>query len=282
MRYLDLFESASAKLYHYTSIQNAINILKTGQFELSIATASSDQFQPEGHFYFLSTARTPTGAYHKSVAGFGGEGVMIDLNGSWFNNNYKVKPVDYWNDPNNKAHSEAEDRIFSRKDTMPINAITELHVLLRSDMFNEDGSVDFDHENSYKTIKACDTLQKLGAAHGVPVYFYKAGNMWVLQAEKGRVNITRKKSNLDLAAFVELLQNGNISPEAQDIADKLEHAYDRDQVARWFDNSLHNAKKTDERPLVVKVYNFMIANKLKTVKELVSFLAKRIYGEVKE
>lgn len=125
-----LTESASAILYHYTGPVAALNIIRSGNFELSSVAGnkSEESYAPKGYPYFLSLARTKLGDYSK----YSGSGsTMFVLDGSWFNNHYIVKPIDYWSGfDRTDRHREAEDRVFSKKNVIPNTAIKEIHVFL--------------------------------------------------------------------------------------------------------------------------------------------------------
>jgi len=155
-----LSEGASDILYHFTSSQNLINILSTNQFSLTAAIGSDSDFDinSEKHF-FLSTTRS------KSV-GYNTGDVKIVLNGRMLKQNYKIKPVDYWQYSKNPKeyskddylqmmrNSEQEDRIVSN-DTVIENSskyILEIHHLL----------------NKTKVKKILD----LSSQYKIPVYVY--------------------------------------------------------------------------------------------------------------
>jgi hypothetical protein len=134
-----LAESLSRVAYHYTNLHSAAKIMASGKFELSSDLGSVEQqYAPKGHRYFLSTTRTLTGGYHEYTSS---GSAMFVLDGNWFNQHYKSGPVDYWGnrDPlqsHHKAH-EAEDRVFSKTSTIPINGVTAVHVLIKPDSENE-------------------------------------------------------------------------------------------------------------------------------------------------
>ena len=62
-----LIERATSILFHYTSIESALTIVKSGVFQLSSITGnkSEELYAPPGHPFFLSLTRTSHGDYHK-------------------------------------------------------------------------------------------------------------------------------------------------------------------------------------------------------------------------
>lgn len=127
----NLSERVHDIVYHATSLHNALKILKSGEYQLSsVLGADYEQsLQPPGHPYFFSTTRSRAGSYHAKFPGSGQ--VVLKLDGSWFNRHYQSGPVDYWGaEARNQGQSEQEDRVFSRKPTIPADNILEAHVYL--------------------------------------------------------------------------------------------------------------------------------------------------------
>ena len=134
-----LLERVSSQLWHYTSIWSALQIMESGRIELTSLLGSRHEISlgvPRGYHYYLSTTRTTTGGYHGIV---GSTGVLLELNGDWFNQRMPGHAVDYWQDRgydplklSYRSH-EAEDRVFSRSASIGLDAITAVHVLVTAD-----------------------------------------------------------------------------------------------------------------------------------------------------
>ena len=91
-------EALSSKVYHFTSIKSAFNILKTNEMfcQSSLAT-SADDYSDKYKFYVSFTrVRSPKEGFgynsykRKSFA-------RIEFDGDKLNNNFNGRPVDYWN-----------------------------------------------------------------------------------------------------------------------------------------------------------------------------------------
>jgi hypothetical protein len=169
-------EAASPLLFHYTgSVGAALNILKNNAFMLSISTGTVEaQYAPRGYNYFLSTTRSKVGGYHEFT---GGTAVMFNLDGNWFNRHYPVKAIDYWAGFDKQKHSESEDRIFSREPSIPADAITAVHILLK-----EAGEF-----ASPTTRQLMITSKK----RGLPTYLYSNENAWKLQDTKRAIPVSK-------------------------------------------------------------------------------------------
>lgn len=144
MKISELFESASSILYHVTTIHAASKILTQGKFNLSasVGTGAERVWAKGDRFYFLSTARNKTADY--TIHNLYKTGVTFKLNGDWLNYRYKGAAMDYWEGFWQKMRAsggdktrvrEMEDRIYSRKPTIPLpstrtDLITEIHILL--------------------------------------------------------------------------------------------------------------------------------------------------------
>jgi hypothetical protein len=171
-----LDEAASPVLFHYTgSVGAALNILKNNEFMLSISTGTVEApYAPKGYNYFLSTTRSKVGGYHELT---GGTAVMFNLDGNWFNRRYPVKAIDYWAGFDKQKHSESEDRIFAREPTIPADAITAVHILLK-----EAG------EFASPTTRQ---LMIVAKKRGLPTYLYSNENAWKLQDTKRAIPVSK-------------------------------------------------------------------------------------------
>ena len=273
----DLFEAASTVLYHYTSILDAKKILDTGVFELSsvVGNKSEESYAPPGHPYFFSTTRTRLGDYHRYV---GSGGVLFVLDGNWFNDRYKARPIDYWerswNHPDSGRTREAEDRIFSKKPTIPINGVKEIHVLMKE-------------QHEWRS-PAARQLLIAGKRAGIPTFFYTDERAWRLLNKQKTVQPTRDTPELKgheprrtnwpgrnyLDPWLELIYKKNKSELSKD-GDKLRYnllvygsRYEDEDQNLGVD--LSNARKpgNQDRPQAIKIIDYMRKNGYKTTHEL--------------
>jgi hypothetical protein len=177
MKEEELIEAATAIVYHYAGVSAAAKILTSGVFQLSSVTGnkSEEQYSLPGHPYFLSTTRSKVGDYHRFT---GNSAVMFVLDGNWLNQRYKTKPVDYWdrswNYPNSDRTSESEDRVFSKTDSMPIDGITAVHVLLKE-------------QQEYRSPEV-RTILIAAKKRGLPAYLYTDETAWRLQDTRKAVS----------------------------------------------------------------------------------------------
>jgi len=178
-----LDEGASSILYHYTSPMPALKILQSGEFELtsSIGSPSEAKINPKGYPYFLSTTRSKVGDYHARHPG--SFAVMFVLDGNRLSQNYKVKPVDYWegmwqSDTSGQRTRESEDRVFSKTPSIPIAGIVkEIHQLVT------------DHDEFRSPV--IRKLAIIAKVEGIPIYFYTNKESWLTQNPKDRVNVSK-------------------------------------------------------------------------------------------
>lgn len=276
-------ESLSRQVFHYTTA--AKEILTSGQFQLSSTLGSiEEKYALKGHPYFLSTTRTRHGGYHDIVPA---RAALFVLDGNWFNNNYQSAPVDYWGnrDPLKSHHHkhEAEDRVYSKEPTIPIDGVTAVHFYLNP-------------ENASNPVKA-DTRQALIAAkkRGIPAYFYTDVNAWknfdtrhqgdisILTGEERR-GYTSSHPGF-LLPWIELIKakdKSHLGKKADQIRYSLARAYNKSNAVAsaipGLKNELSNARKPSagaDREHAVKIINFMRQNKLATIEDLVNALVTK-------
>lgn len=278
-----LFEGAIDVLYHYAPTRAAANILTGGEFKLSRAIGSIEQqFAPADRPYFLSTTHSKVGDYHRYT---GSSGVMFVLDGQWFGQRYKVKPVDYWDRAwlNNPTRtSESEERVFSREPTIPIDGVVAVHVLIKEQ----------DDFRSPYTRKIMLEAKR----RGIPAYLYQDETAWRLQDTRKSISPSQAASMLRgpefirrvyrpdtryLEPWIELMfkkSKAELSPAADKLRYKLVYygtRYPTDDGG--LGNDLSNARKPDspDWELGDKIIKFMRANKIKTPVDLKNLLAKK-------
>ena len=281
MRLLDLFESLSRVAYHYTNVAAAATILQSGEFQLSSVLGSVEQqYAPKGKLYFLSTTRTRHGGYHTVV---GSSAALFVLDGNWFNNHYVSRPVDYWEnrDPAKVSHRphEAEDRVFSRDPSMPIDGVSAVHILVKPDS-----------EHGVWARKSLIAAKR----RGIPAYFYEDETAWrnlntskavpisdrptLRGQEKYRWGYDRKAYLQPWLELITATDQKQLSKAADKLRYSLSYNYDRRNAAQGLGNDLSNARKPNsgaDREVAVKIIRFMQQNRLNTLAELVDFLAKK-------
>lgn len=143
-------QSATPILYHLTECIAAVNILRSDRFELKPVEGTYSEEELSKGYYFLSTARTPTSSYFKSIYTYS---VILVLDGTQLGARYKIIPVDYWRAP---SDSEAEDRVLARSPFIDhaLRYITAVHIRINNRMTD------------------LAQIKKLCLLHKVPVYFY--------------------------------------------------------------------------------------------------------------
>lgn len=123
-------ERVSDIVFHFTSIYNAKSIVESGLFRLSthLGTSADRLSHKKEELFFFSLARTPFSSFIDPYW----EGVMFELDGRALSAKYRGAPVDYWGAGWQK--SEAEDRIFSREQHIPLLPYTSaVHIYYRDE-----------------------------------------------------------------------------------------------------------------------------------------------------
>lgn len=277
-------ESLSPIVYHYTRLLSAIKILESGTFELSSVLGSVEQkYSPKGYFYFLSTTRTKVGGYHQGISS---DAVMFVLDGTWYNQRYPAKSVDYWlnRDPAvafHRAH-EAEDRLFSKEPTIPITGVMAMHVYVSP-------------EAEPRTRAWARKALILAKKRKIKTYLYNDKEAWRLQDIRKQTDVSMLEKGVDdikgyvsrnrgyLLPWIELLSSkdpSKMSDKAKSLVYSLKYyggMYKQDMI-NGFESDLSNARKPNsgpDRKHATTIINFMRANRLNDVGELIEFLKKK-------
>jgi hypothetical protein len=283
-----LTEAASAIVYHYTNTGAAARIMSSGEFLLasSTGTQAEKDYEIPGYPYFLSTTRTRVGDYHNRYVG--SSAVMFVLNGSWLNNNYKTKPIDYWNRSwlysGGTRDRESEDRVYSKTPAIPANnqSILEVHVLLKE-------------QQEYRSPEV-RTILLSAKKQGIPAFLYTDEKAWKLQDKRKAVNIAQSGDLLKgqqptrrsfspsrnyLEDWLELIFKKNKEELTSSAAKKLRSLIVYGQGYRNEDDGLgvdlSNARKPSsaDYPSAAKINTFMRQNNLKTTVDLKNYLVDK-------
>lgn len=279
-----LTEGATDVLFHYTGIRPALKILQSGNFSLSrsLGNKSEEQYSPPGYNYFFSTTRSKVGDYHRYT---GNGAVMFVLDGQWFGQRYKVKPIDYWERSWQHApdrSSEAEDRVFSKEPEIPIDGVRAIHAMI----------------NEHNEWRSPELRMLLLAAkkRGLPIYLYNNETDWRLQnirkaltvqqmapLLKGVLPTTKqyRPSSDYLEPWIELIHKkskAELSPEGEKLRYNLVYYGSRYENE---DSGLSNALSNERKPgntgydSASKLLGYMQKAGVKTPLELKNALCKK-------
>jgi hypothetical protein len=261
--------------------------MASGKFELSSDLGSVEQqYAPKGYRYFLSTTRTLTGGYHEYT---NSGSAMFVLDGNWFNQHYKSGPVDYWGnrDPLQSHHKkhEAEDRVFSKTSTIPIDGVSAVHVLIKPDSDNE-------HHGAWARTVLINAKKR-----GIKAYLYNDEKAWrQLDTSKsqsitgnpllrGQQHVVTRQSMYNrkgyLHPWVQLItatDKSQLTKKADDIRYRLAYPYDAQSSLQGLGVEMSNARKPGsgiDRDNAVMIIDYMRKNKLNDLEALMDHLKKK-------
>lgn len=290
-----LTEGATDILYHYTGLTGAEDILKNGEFGLSVIIGVEKRKVPKGYDFFLSTTRSRTGDYHRTTANIA---VMFVLDGRAIGQRYKVVPVDYWDQswlsthiPGSSLSSyrtrESEDRILSTDPTMSLKYAREIHILIK------------DLGRTELARAQIRQLIDLAEQRNLPHWVYFNEKAWRLQDKRrallpqheqeyfrGEVPTRKDYTGTQwepmnyLHPWDQLLslnptQRDELGKQARDLVRRLEFG-PRSGDDLGLSQDLFNARKPYDtgRASAVKILQFMRKNRL-DIPGLVQYLAKK-------
>jgi hypothetical protein len=215
---------------------------------------------------------------------------MFVLDGNWYNQNYKSKSVDYWVDrnptqPSYQKKHEAEDRIFSKTPSIPIDGVSSVHILIKPDAKNE-------YFGGWARTVIINAKKR-----GIQVYLYdKESNFRQLDPSKsipitnnpllkGPQHISRGSRSFYkpkgyLYQWIQLITASAKNQLATD-ADKLRYSIiynNYGDTQQGLANDMSNARKPSsgvDRDNAVKIIDFMRKNRINTLKDLVELLTAK-------
>lgn len=298
MYVFELFEAVQQKLFHFTYLNNAVNILDSKKFYLtaSIGNQTERAFSKKNKFYFLSTTRSKLGDYTtQNISPQFGQ-VVFNLNGDWFNNNYSGKAVDYWG--RSLGKNEMEDRVINDTPEIPLpsdltKVISEIHVFMNI--------------SEAKKSKMLRKLIVLAKRNNIPIFFYNTDKAFILQNKNKAFDMKqlieffkenepessytyRSRYTRDwLSKYRELYYKKNLNKLSDDAR---KTAYNisfsslyKDDVVRSLSADLHNmktGKNDDDRKSLYKLLQIFKKEGFKTPTDFIDAMSEKwrnIYEE---
>lgn len=270
-------EKLSSVLYHATGISTVLNILKSDSFRLTpdLGSTSDASFRKKDKIYYMSFARSKTGAYHYPV---GWQGALLVIDGDKLSARYSGGPVDYWN---NNTKDEMEDRLYSKNGYIPkaSDYIKEIHLYVKQD------------KEDYRTAKLTRWARQIyiaGSRKNIPVYFYSDADAYNLLDKRNATDISsislpsidptdkpyQRQSRNSYAPYMELLSvsdKDKLSKEAEDKLYKMAGWYKKDAV-RSLSADIHNDKNSPDRKNLDKFLEKTRHLKLRSVEDIVNYI----------
>jgi ribosomal protein S15P/S13E len=284
-----LNEMLTDLVFHFTSLRNAENIMKTGRLKLtpSIGTGAEDYLKSGDRVYYISLARSRTADY--TVQGAYREGVVFNMNGQYFNRHHRSRAVDYWermwaHRTKDGRTSEMEDRLFSDKPFIDLDlskAFSGIHILVKDDLV------------SFQVMSAINIV-KIAKQNNIPVFVYDDKNAFIIQDTRKAMSVTTlvdmyKKSEKKepysgrenrgyFDKWLELIfktDRSQLSKQAKSMTWNMYGMY-ADDMTRSLSADIHNYKKDETyADQIHKIVSYMKKNGFKTIKELISHLGEK-------
>lgn len=306
---LSLAASQRGELYHYTGIDKALKILRSGNLEL----ASSKGVMVEGTVsgsksYFASLTRSRFGGFHYREGGpsvYGWASVLFTFNGNSLSENNKILPVDYWGkrgslDPLTNKGKEVEERLVSDKHFVPIiKHIKRVDIIaagaytvVREGPFGSK-EVRTDTTNADRQSKYVGSLVLQLKKHHIPYGFWPSTEDWAKRrgeysyfGNKGvyipgkSVSNTYSKTYADLKSLLYALTDipyEKLDPQGRSVC---EHMYSWPQDIHAVLNDYEAERRpTTLRPeshdIAVKIARTLARQKLLTPQDIQRFLAAK-------
>lgn len=281
-------EGVSPILYHVSQISNIRDMLTDNAIRLTpdFGTRAEQEHQPEGKIYYLSTARSKTGGYGYPVSQHQKQGAMVVFDGqALMADGYTGKAVDYWGPEFRKlGKDEMEDRIFSKKPTIPKASkyIKEIHILFNSD-----------NENAARTLKDLGYKAK---RLNVPLYIYTDSEAFGLLNKAKAASVATVDSTADrlplpgtdveprgyrsgpaknyFGGWMELL-NVNDENQLSKLGQETLYKAHYSDASRGLDADIHNARTNNQRPHLDKFLAALQQYGIKSTQELMDYVNQK-------
>lgn len=286
-------EGVSPILYHVSQIHNVRDMLTNNTIRLTpdFGTGAEKEHQPEGKIHYLSTARSKTGSYGYPVSKHQKNGAMVVFDGrALMAGGYTGKAVDYWG-PEFRAlgKDEMEDRIFSKKPTIP-NAskyIKEIHIL-----FDRDRT---DDRNDH-VARVLKDLGYKAKRLNVPLYIYTDQQAFALLNKNKAASVASVDAPADrlplpgtdveprgwrggparnyFGGWIELLKVNDASQLSKVGKEALNRAHYHD-ANQGVDADIHNARTNSQRPHLDKFLAVLQQFKINSTTELMTYVNRK-------
>jgi hypothetical protein len=238
--------------YHIVDTPHAAGqIMRLGYIPMSFSGTSAEGSINKQYPYFLSVSRVPTNDYR---GGYSNVTLVLDARG--IRSRYKVVPVNYYYFISRKDKNEAEDRILSKKDKLPVRYLKEVHMLAPEEemkkypkRYNAFLDSDIADVFVYETREAYLTLDKRKAM-SFTEFFEKYKDLPDTSFDFGS---SEERTGAEVADLVEFLIDGGKNPETP-----LQQDWRRNYLRGWgqrdavphFSNIIHNAHRNKGNLLV--------------------------------
>lgn len=246
----------SPVLFHATSTNSVVGILRTDRFELKPSEGTNIEEGIKPHTYYLSTARTLMSKYLRAND-YPGYSILV-LDGRKLAANLSGAPIDYWGPEMrmNGENFESEDRIFS-----PSPFIEQAHKYITAihSLINPVKLRDRDKQNLFQ-------LQLKAKLRKIPIFFYDNRKAFSLLDE--RRAITLNKELLDSSDIPESKTDLNLLSDwialwemPKSVYDKLSQISERDQERKGLTKRMHRLARmaayypTDVGSFISDVHN---------------------------
>jgi hypothetical protein len=292
-------EGVSPIVYHFTSVNKLNSILKNNELYLTSNIGTSyEKTVSGGKYYFASFSRTKSITHGYGTKFDRPNSARIMFDGNKLGNNYKFKPIDYWQYPRTPEFmggigDEMEDRLISNNNSVPnINKyIISIDIFVSEDGIDSgiidmanglgitlrffDNKKDFASGNSSKSIEpkiksGSDEVRKdrnwFDDIIGALTY-------------KDSISMDRVKKNLKDIFGLDENELAKIDEDIKKYHDKLDDRlkWYLDDIATSLSSSIHNNKSNSNKVVRYIIKEFVNSYKKSGAKSISDYLKKKLY-----
>lgn len=203
-------------LYHGTTKERLVSILRTGKLELASGRLreSEDRFAKDRLFYGSFTR-----SRNCSYLAFAECNAILEVDGDALSNSYKIEPIDYFDNPNaptdildSSRRSEAEERLLSDTPQLPIlKYIRNVYFIQAGNIYNPKPMIMQHTDSANIEGQGMASILLLLKKNKIPYSFYPSIKDWQLKRSEfsavisPTVERTRKVRSVDKAVYTNMV-----------------------------------------------------------------------------
>lgn len=289
-------ERVTSTVYHTTTVNNCLDILKTNRFDLTTNLGTSAD-QRGQKFYYFSVSRVKYGGYARSM-NFKNM-VNLVLDGDLFNQKYKGVQVDYWgpgfrigNTSDMKLRNDENEERVVTDDPSIKNAkkyIKEVHIIFTDNNYKmpDDNEKIYKElfENRYYDIQG---IKDMCGNANIGFYLYYNPRDFIIHNKKNTLQLSNYTNYLKALVNVDKFtkwedfdkfdnrQYSTIQRVFYGVWETGRLVYPYDDVKISIENDIHNNRsKASMRPLIADFTNLMKKYKTRSIDDLFIKMAEK-------
>lgn len=273
--YKVLTESVSPIVFHNTTLNGLVKILRSNQFNLTNMLGNPSDTKSKNKFFYLSLSRIKHGGYAQFM-----DDVVLVLDGDKLNQTNSGTSVDYWGDMKPKSTSERGKEEFLRYNENEDRLLSNRPVIKDASKYIQEIHINI---SKYKTdipdyvkdaILLCEKL-------GINCYIYDNKEAWKLQDKRKSINIDTSDHTISEEIAHKKLTPDRIKSSIDFLVDCYNdykapyELYQIDYASGLMANISNFKSDPDVNTSLLKLISLMKKEKVNTLSEFIEIIKNR-------